>query len=127
MEEVHSYAPVQSDPLNSEKIVHIDIGTAHSVAVTGKMFTHHTQMKSHVVAEKVFFKFFQGNFLCHFHSGGILFPEKGQCFTFGSNQHGQIGSSSRRSSRVPYHVSGLQGIAMAACGDAFTLAIGAGE
>uniref|UniRef100_A0A8C4IFI0 Serine/threonine-protein kinase Nek8 n=1 Tax=Dicentrarchus labrax TaxID=13489 RepID=A0A8C4IFI0_DICLA len=84
VEEVHSYAPVQSAPLNSEKIVYIDIGTAHSVAVT----------------------------------------EKGQCFTFGSNQHGQMGCSSRRSSRVPYPVPGLQGITMAACGDAFTLAIG---
>uniref|UniRef100_A0A668RN08 Serine/threonine-protein kinase Nek8 n=1 Tax=Oreochromis aureus TaxID=47969 RepID=A0A668RN08_OREAU len=84
MEEVHSYTPVQSAPLNTEKIVYIDIGTAHSVAVT----------------------------------------ENGQCFTFGSNQHGQIGSSSRRSSRAPCKVSGLQGITMAACGDAFTLAIG---
>lgn len=54
-------------------------------------------------------------------------PERGQCFTFGSNQHGQIGCSSRRSSRVPYLVPGLQGITMAACGDAFTLAIGSGE
>uniref|UniRef100_A0A8C2PY68 non-specific serine/threonine protein kinase n=1 Tax=Cyprinus carpio TaxID=7962 RepID=A0A8C2PY68_CYPCA len=64
-----------------QKIVFIDIGTAHSVAVT----------------------------------------EKGQCL---SNQHGQLGCSSRRSSRVPYQVSGLQGITIAACGDAFTLAIG---
>uniref|UniRef100_A0A674N432 Serine/threonine-protein kinase Nek8 n=1 Tax=Takifugu rubripes TaxID=31033 RepID=A0A674N432_TAKRU len=84
VEEVHSYRPIQSEPLCSERIVHIDIGTAHSVAVT----------------------------------------EKGQCFTFGSNQHGQIGCSSRRSSRVPYQVPDLQGISMAACGDAFTLAIG---
>ncbi|XP_034025089.1 serine/threonine-protein kinase Nek8 [Thalassophryne amazonica] len=84
VEEVHSYRPVQSAPLNSEKIVYIDIGTAHSVAVT----------------------------------------ESGHCLTFGSNQHGQIGCSSRRSSRVPYLVPGLQGITMAACGDAFTLAIG---
>lgn len=85
VEEVHLFQLVQSAPLNTEKIVYIDIGTAHSVAVT----------------------------------------EKGQCFTFGSNQHGQLGCSHRRSSRVPYQVSGLQGITMAACGDAFTLAIGA--
>ncbi|KAM4565740.1 serine/threonine-protein kinase Nek8 [Odontesthes bonariensis] len=84
VEEVHSYTPVQSAPLNTEKIVYIDIGTSHSVAVT----------------------------------------EGGQCFTFGSNQHRQMGCSSRRSSRLPYHVHGLQGITMAACGDAFTLAIG---
>uniref|UniRef100_A0A667Z2T8 Serine/threonine-protein kinase Nek8 n=1 Tax=Myripristis murdjan TaxID=586833 RepID=A0A667Z2T8_9TELE len=84
VEEVHSFAPVQSAPLNMEKIVYADIGTAHSVAVT----------------------------------------ERGQCFTFGSNQHGQMGCSSRRSSRVPYLVPGLQGITMAACGDAFSLAIG---
>lgn len=38
VEEVHSYTPVRSAPLNSEKIVYIDIGTAHSVAVTGKEF-----------------------------------------------------------------------------------------
>ncbi|KAL6115925.1 nek8 [Pungitius sinensis] len=84
VEEVLSYSPVQSAPLNSEKIVHIDIGTSHSVAVT----------------------------------------ERGQCFTLGSNQHGQMGCSSRRSSRVPYPVPGLHSISMAACGDAFSLAIG---
>ncbi|XP_058490831.1 serine/threonine-protein kinase Nek8 isoform X2 [Solea solea] len=84
VEEVHSYTHVQSAPLNSDKIVYIDIGTAHSVAVT----------------------------------------DRGECLTFGSNQHGQMGCSSRRSSRIPYLVPGLQGITMAACGDAFTLAIG---
>ncbi|XP_034459404.1 serine/threonine-protein kinase Nek8 [Hippoglossus hippoglossus] len=84
VEEVNSYFPIQSAPLDSEKIIYIDIGTSHSVAVT----------------------------------------DRGQCFTFGSNQHGQMGCSSRRSSRVPYPVPGMQGIAMAACGDAFTLAIG---
>ncbi|XP_007567405.1 PREDICTED: serine/threonine-protein kinase Nek8 [Poecilia mexicana] len=85
VEEVHSYTPVQSAPLNSERIVYVDIGTAHSVAVT----------------------------------------EEGRCYTFGSNQHGQMGCSSRRSSRVPYQVLGLKDITSAACGDAFTLAIGA--
>uniref|UniRef100_A0A3B5LNN9 non-specific serine/threonine protein kinase n=1 Tax=Xiphophorus couchianus TaxID=32473 RepID=A0A3B5LNN9_9TELE len=86
VEEVHSYAPVQSAPLNSERIAYVDIGTAHSVAVT----------------------------------------EEGRCYTFGSNQHGQTGCSSRRSSsRVPYQVLGLKDITLAACGDAFTLAIGA--
>ncbi|KAF7650274.1 hypothetical protein LDENG_00128150 [Lucifuga dentata] len=83
VEEVHSYTPVQSAPLSTETILYVDIGTAHSVAVT----------------------------------------EKGQCLTFGSNQHGQMGSS-RGSRRAPYVVPGLQGIIMAACGDAFTLAIG---
>ncbi|KAJ7995593.1 hypothetical protein DPEC_G00246200 [Dallia pectoralis] len=83
-EEVHSFTLVRSAPLNVDKVVYIDIGTAHTVAVT----------------------------------------EKGQCFTLGSNQHGQLGCSSRRTSRVPYLVPGLHGIIMAACGDAFTLAIG---
>ncbi|XP_057684987.1 serine/threonine-protein kinase Nek8 isoform X2 [Corythoichthys intestinalis] len=83
VEEVHCFTPVQSAPLNKEKIVCIDIGTAHSVAVT----------------------------------------EIGHCITFGSNQHGQMGRSSRRGSRVPYLVPSLQGVTMAACGDAFTLAI----
>ncbi|XP_013879557.1 serine/threonine-protein kinase Nek8 isoform X2 [Austrofundulus limnaeus] len=84
VEEVHSFSPVQSAPLNTDRIVYIDIGTAHSVAVT----------------------------------------EAGRCFTFGSNQHGQMGYSSRRSSRVPYALPGLQDITAAACGDAFTLAVG---
>ncbi|KAL0973198.1 hypothetical protein UPYG_G00200190 [Umbra pygmaea] len=84
VEEVHLFSLVQSAPLNVDKVVYVDIGTAHSVAVT----------------------------------------VKGQCFTLGSNQHGQLGCSSRRNSRVPYLVPGLQGITMAACGDAFTLAIG---
>lgn len=39
VEEVNSYRPVRSEPLCSEKIVHLDIGTAHSVAVTGEIFT----------------------------------------------------------------------------------------
>ncbi|XP_031429352.1 serine/threonine-protein kinase Nek8 isoform X1 [Clupea harengus] len=85
VEEVQTFCPIQSAPLNVEKIVYIDIGTSHSAAVT----------------------------------------EKGQCLTFGSNQHGQLGYSSRRSSRVPYPAPRLQGITKAACGDAFTVAIGA--
>ncbi|KAJ8280779.1 hypothetical protein GJAV_G00058890 [Gymnothorax javanicus] len=85
VEEALTFSPVNSAPLNVEKMVYIDIGTAHSAGVT----------------------------------------EKGQCFTFGSNQHGQLGSSTRRASRVPYPVPGLHGIVMAACGDAFTLAISA--
>ncbi|KAM9811282.1 serine/threonine-protein kinase Nek8 [Syngnathus typhle] len=83
VEEVHSFAPVRSAPLDKEKIVCIDIGTAHSVAVT----------------------------------------ESGQCITFGSNQHGQMGCGSRRGGRAPYLVPGLRGVTVAACGDAFTLAI----
>ena len=35
VEEIHSFTAVQSAPLNVEKIAYIDIGTAHSVAVTG--------------------------------------------------------------------------------------------
>uniref|UniRef100_A0A8C4VYA4 non-specific serine/threonine protein kinase n=1 Tax=Gopherus evgoodei TaxID=1825980 RepID=A0A8C4VYA4_9SAUR len=51
----------------------------------------------------------------------------GQCYTFGSNQHGQLGTSTCHPSRVPYLVVGLQAIkvTMVACGDAFTVAIGA--
>lgn len=53
----------------------------------------------------------------------------GDCYTFGSNQHGQLGTSSRRVSRAPCRVQGLEGIkmVMVACGDTFTVAIGAGE
>ncbi|XP_029469049.1 serine/threonine-protein kinase Nek8 isoform X2 [Rhinatrema bivittatum] len=51
----------------------------------------------------------------------------GCCYTFGSNQHGQLGTNSHQSSRVPYLVRGLERIkvVMIACGDAFTVAIGA--
>lgn len=59
-----------------------------------------------------------------------LFPTaSGDCYTFGSNQHGQLGTNARRFSRVPCQVQGLQGIkiVMVACGDAFTVAIGTGD
>ncbi|MBN3292159.1 NEK8 kinase, partial [Polypterus senegalus] len=87
VEEVHIFTLVQSNPLNVEKITYIDIGTAHSAAIT----------------------------------------EDGLCYTFGSNQHGQLGSNTRRNSRVPHLVAGLEGVRviMVSCGDAFTVAIGA--
>lgn len=37
IEEVYLFSPVQSAPLNVDKVVYIDIGTAHSVAVTGEI------------------------------------------------------------------------------------------
>ncbi|XP_030041889.1 serine/threonine-protein kinase Nek8 isoform X2 [Microcaecilia unicolor] len=51
----------------------------------------------------------------------------GHCYTFGSNQHGQLGANSPHSSRVPHLVRGLERVkvVMIACGDAFTVAIGA--
>uniref|UniRef100_A0A669P9J5 Serine/threonine-protein kinase Nek8 n=1 Tax=Phasianus colchicus TaxID=9054 RepID=A0A669P9J5_PHACC len=51
----------------------------------------------------------------------------GQCYTFGSNQHGQLGTNSCRNSRVPHLVVGLRAmkVTVVACGDAFTVAIGA--
>lgn len=57
------------------------------------------------------------------------FTASGDCYTFGSNQHGQLGTNARRASRAPCQVQGLQGIkiAIVACGDAFTVAIGAGD
>ncbi|XP_041054140.1 serine/threonine-protein kinase Nek8 isoform X3 [Carcharodon carcharias] len=53
--------------------------------------------------------------------------EAGECYTFGSNQHGQLGTSTRHNNRLPYLVSDLRGVkvTMVACGDAFTVAIGA--
>uniref|UniRef100_F6XNP5 Serine/threonine-protein kinase Nek8 n=1 Tax=Ornithorhynchus anatinus TaxID=9258 RepID=F6XNP5_ORNAN len=59
------------------------------------------------------------------HSAAVT--ASGQCYTFGSNQHGQLGSGARHGSRAPCLVGGLQGIrvTMVACGDAFTVAIGA--
>ncbi|XP_010210477.1 PREDICTED: serine/threonine-protein kinase Nek8 isoform X2 [Tinamus guttatus] len=59
------------------------------------------------------------------HSAAVT--ASGQCYTFGSNQHGQLGTSSCRNSRVPRLVVGLQAmkVTVVACGDAFTVAIGA--
>ncbi|XP_004706975.1 serine/threonine-protein kinase Nek8 [Echinops telfairi] len=87
VEETLSFTPLGSAPLDLEPLLSVDLGTAHSAAVTAS----------------------------------------GDCYTFGSNQHGQLGTSARRSSRAPWQVQGLQGIrvAMVACGDAFTVAIGA--
>ncbi|XP_042194730.1 serine/threonine-protein kinase Nek8 [Callorhinchus milii] len=87
VEEVHAFTPVHSYPLNEGHIVHVDVGTAHSAAIT----------------------------------------ENGECYTFGSNQHGQLGTSTRQNNRAPYLVSDLHGVkvTMVACGDAFTVTIGA--
>nr|XP_008123656.2 PREDICTED: serine/threonine-protein kinase Nek8 [Anolis carolinensis] len=60
-------------------------------------------------------------------SHSAVVTASGQCFTLGSNQHGQLGPISCRSSRSPYLVEGLQGVrvAMVGCGDAFTVVVGA--
>ncbi|ELK26939.1 Serine/threonine-protein kinase Nek8 [Myotis davidii] len=89
VEEVLSFTALCSAPLDQETLLSVDLGTAHSAAVTAS----------------------------------------GDCYTFGSNQHGQLGTNARRVSRAPCQVQGLQGIkiAMVACGDAFTVAIGAGQ
>ncbi|XP_037018714.2 serine/threonine-protein kinase Nek8 isoform X2 [Artibeus jamaicensis] len=89
VEEALSFTPLGSAPLAQEPLLSVDLGTAHSAAVTAS----------------------------------------GDCYTFGSNQHGQLGTNARRVSRAPCQVQGLQGIkiAMVACGDAFTVAIGAGD
>nr|XP_028563298.1 serine/threonine-protein kinase Nek8 isoform X2 [Podarcis muralis] len=51
----------------------------------------------------------------------------GQCYTVGSNQHGQLGPIPCRASRTPYLVEGLQAVrvTMVGCGDAFTTVVGA--
>ncbi|XP_004857069.1 serine/threonine-protein kinase Nek8 isoform X2 [Heterocephalus glaber] len=87
VEEALSFTPLRSAPLDQEPLLIVDLGTAHSAAVTAS----------------------------------------GDCYTFGSNQHGQLGTNARRGSRAPCQVQGLEGIkmAMVACGDAFTVAIGA--
>ncbi|XP_029417253.1 serine/threonine-protein kinase Nek8 isoform X5 [Nannospalax galili] len=87
VEEALSFTPLGSAPLDQEPLLSVDLGTAHSAAVT----------------------------------------VSGDCYTFGSNQHGQLGTSARRVSRAPCQVQGLDGIkmVMVACGDAFTVAIGA--
>ncbi|RMC10720.1 hypothetical protein DUI87_12431 [Hirundo rustica rustica] len=59
------------------------------------------------------------------HSAAVT--ASGLCYTFGSNQHGQLGTNSCRNSRVPHLVVGLETmkVTVVACGDAFTVAIGA--
>ncbi|XP_016158537.1 PREDICTED: serine/threonine-protein kinase Nek8 isoform X3 [Ficedula albicollis] len=59
------------------------------------------------------------------HSAAVT--ASGHCYTFGSNQHGQLGTNSCRNSRVPHLVVGLETmkVTVVACGDAFTVAIGA--
>ncbi|OWK59905.1 Serine/threonine-protein kinase Nek8 [Lonchura striata] len=59
------------------------------------------------------------------HSAAVT--ASGHCYTFGSNQHGQLGTNSCRNSRVPHLVVGLEmmKVTVVACGDAFTVAIGA--
>lgn len=66
---------------------------------------------------------------CPFLALSSVSTASGDCYTFGSNQHGQLGTSSRHVSRAPCRVQGLEGIkmVMVACGDAFTVAVGAGE
>ncbi|XP_020923143.1 serine/threonine-protein kinase Nek8 isoform X2 [Sus scrofa] len=87
VEEAVTFTPLGSAPLDQEPLLSVDLGTAHSAAVTAS----------------------------------------GDCYTFGSNQHGQLGTNARRVSRAPCRVQGLQGIKIStvACGDAFTVAIGA--
>nr|XP_040125127.1 serine/threonine-protein kinase Nek8 isoform X7 [Ictidomys tridecemlineatus] len=87
VEEALTFTPLGSAPLDREPLLSVDLGTAHSAAVTAS----------------------------------------GDCYTFGSNQHGQLGTNARRGSRAPCRVQGLEGIKMVtvACGDAFTVAIGA--
>ncbi|KAF2979166.1 hypothetical protein EK904_003604 [Melospiza melodia maxima] len=59
------------------------------------------------------------------HSAAVT--ASGHCYTFGSNQHGQLGTNSCRNSRVPHLVVELETmkVTVVACGDAFTVAIGA--
>lgn len=60
VEEVHSYTPVQSAPLHTEKIIYIDIGTAHSVAVTGKEMIQVISLKKIICSRLVEIDLFHG-------------------------------------------------------------------
>nr|XP_032800141.1 serine/threonine-protein kinase Nek8-like [Petromyzon marinus] len=57
------------------------------------------------------------------HSAAVT--DTGTCYTFGSNQHGQLGGGARTSSRAPQPVDGLGGVKVVqvTCGDAFTVAV----
>ncbi|XP_075928836.1 serine/threonine-protein kinase Nek8-like isoform X4 [Petromyzon marinus] len=60
------------------------------------------------------------------HSAAVT--DTGTCYTFGSNQHGQLGGGARTSSRAPQPVDGLGGVKVVqvTCGDAFTVAVAEG-
>lgn len=144
----------QSAPLNQEPIVCADIGTAHSAAVTGERAVPKSlRGHLHFCYSPACFpqRCSRGSLLpvpelcgagCSvwqrafsaLSSDTLLFlssvlSASGQCYTFGSNQHGQLGTNSSRNSRVPRLVVGLQAmkVTVVACGDAFTVAIAAGE
>ncbi|XP_075928890.1 serine/threonine-protein kinase Nek8-like [Petromyzon marinus] len=57
------------------------------------------------------------------HSAAVT--DTGTCYTFGSNQHGQLGGGARTSSRAPQPVDRLGGVKVVqvTCGDAFTVAV----
>nr|XP_033778339.1 LOW QUALITY PROTEIN: serine/threonine-protein kinase Nek8 [Geotrypetes seraphini] len=97
VEEICSFTVLQSAPISEEAILCVDVGTAHSS--------------------------------CSHRYRSMKRNDDGHCYTFGSNQHGQAGANSPHSSRVPYLVKGLERVkvVMIACGDAFTVTIGAGE
>lgn len=116
----------QSAPLNQEPIVCADIGTAHSAAVTGEGVCPNSERGGHLHFPHLPSACLASDTqLCL----SSLLPASGHCYTFGSNQHGQLGTNSCRNSRVPHLVVGLETmkVTVVACGDAFTVAIGAGE
>lgn len=57
-----------------------------------------------------------------------LFVVEGQCYTFGTNQFGQLGNQTNNS-RQPQEVkiAQTQKVAMVACGDTFTVIIADGN
>ena len=61
----------------------------------------------------------------------ILHPEDGECYTFGSNQFGQLGVNKSVSARDtgPRTVDVLKehAVSMVGCGDTFTVAVTQGE
>ena len=124
VEEALSFMPLGSAPLDQEPLLSVDLGTAHSAAVTGEQEDLNKEAGGGLCWPL-------GPQLRHPFSSFPLssLTASGDCYTFGSNQHGQLGTNARRVSRAPCQVQGLQGIkiAMVACGDAFTVAIGAGD
>ena len=57
------------------------------------------------------------------------FPDRGECYTFGSNQFGQLGVEGEISPRSVQKVTALEHIKIVkvACGDTFTTAISEGN
>jgi alpha-tubulin suppressor-like RCC1 family protein len=55
----------------------------------------------------------------------VVVPENGECYTFGSNQFGQLGVDANSHNNMPTLITALdkESVSMVACGDTFSVAV----